>query len=65
MEDRFFIGGPDQVVAKIRQFVEAYGMTHLICRLFFPGMPHTHIMRELELIAAEIGPAFRWRDVST
>ena len=59
MEDRFIIGGPDQCVSKIRRFVEAYGMTHLICRTFFPGMPHTHIMRELELIAREVMPAFR------
>jgi probable F420-dependent oxidoreductase len=59
MEDRFIIGGPDQCVAKIRRFVEQYGMTHLICRTFFPGMPHAHILRELELIAREVMPAFR------
>ncbi|PYN48788.1 MAG: hypothetical protein DMD95_02810 [Candidatus Rokuibacteriota bacterium] len=58
MEDRFIIGGPDQCVRKIRRFVEEYGMTHLICRIFFPGMPHEHIMRELELIAREVAPAF-------
>jgi alkanesulfonate monooxygenase SsuD/methylene tetrahydromethanopterin reductase-like flavin-dependent oxidoreductase (luciferase family) len=34
-----------------------YGMTHLICRTFFPGMPHAHIMRELELLAKEVIPA--------
>jgi probable F420-dependent oxidoreductase len=59
MEDRFIIGGPDQVIHKIRTFVEEYGMTHLICRLFFPGMPHRHIMRELELLSREVMPAFR------
>jgi probable F420-dependent oxidoreductase len=59
MKDRFLIGGPEQVIAGIRRFVEAYGMTHLICRLFFPGMPHAHIMRELELLAREVVPAFR------
>lgn len=59
MEDRFLIGGPDQVIAKIRAFVEHYGMTHLICRTFFPGMPHAHIMRSLELLAREVMPAFR------
>ena len=59
MEDRFIIGGPDQCIAKIRRFVEAYGMTHLICRTFFPGMPHAHIMRELELLGKEVMPAFR------
>ena len=58
MEDRFIIGGPDQCVRKIRRFVEEYGMTHLICRIFFPGMPHEYIMRELELIAREVAPAF-------
>ena len=59
MEDRFIIGGPDQCIAQIRRFVERYGMTHLICRTFFPGMPHAHIMRELDLIAKEVMPAFR------
>jgi alkanesulfonate monooxygenase SsuD/methylene tetrahydromethanopterin reductase-like flavin-dependent oxidoreductase (luciferase family) len=58
MADRFIIGGPEQCVAQIRRFTEAYGMTHLICRTFFPGMLHTHIMRELELIAREVAPAF-------
>ncbi|MBI4590516.1 MAG: LLM class flavin-dependent oxidoreductase [Candidatus Rokubacteria bacterium] len=59
MKDRFIIGGPEQCVASIRRFVEVYGMTHLICRLFFPGMPHSHIMRELELLSREVMPAFR------
>ena len=58
MKDRFLIGGPDQVVRALRPFVSEYGMTHLICRVFFPGMPHRHIMRELELIAKEVRPAF-------
>ncbi|HEV8639488.1 MAG TPA: LLM class flavin-dependent oxidoreductase [Methylomirabilota bacterium] len=59
MEDRFIIGGPEQCVRQIRRFVEQYGATHLICRTFFPGMAHAHIMRELELIAREVVPAFR------
>jgi probable F420-dependent oxidoreductase len=57
-KDRFLIGGPDQVIKELRPFVEQYGMTHLICRLFFPGLPHRHIMRELALIAREVRPAF-------
>ena len=44
---------------QLRRFVDEYGMTHLICRLFFPGMPHSHIMRGLELLAGEVAPAFR------
>jgi len=59
MADRFIIGGPDQCVVQIRRFVEEYGMTHLICRTFFPGLAHAHIMRALDLIAREVMPAFR------
>jgi len=59
MADRFIIGGPDQCVVQIRRFVEQYGMTHLICRTFFPGLAHVHIMRALDLIAREVMPAFR------
>jgi len=58
MKDRFLIGGPEQVVRALRPFVTEYGMTHLICRVFFPGMPHRHIMRELELLSKEVLPAF-------
>jgi probable F420-dependent oxidoreductase len=59
MEDRFIIGGPEQCVSRLRRFVEQYGLTHLICRMFFPGMPHARIMRGLELLAREVLPAFR------
>jgi probable F420-dependent oxidoreductase len=58
-QDRFLVGGPDQVIATLRPFLAEYGATHLICRLFFPGMPHRHIMRELTLLAREVLPAFR------
>jgi probable F420-dependent oxidoreductase len=59
MEDRFIIGGPEQCVSRLRRFVEQYGLTHLICRMFFPGMPHARIVRGLELLAREVLPAFR------
>jgi alkanesulfonate monooxygenase SsuD/methylene tetrahydromethanopterin reductase-like flavin-dependent oxidoreductase (luciferase family) len=59
MKQRFLIGGPDQVRKALAPFVTEYGLTHLICRLFFPGLPHRHIMRELELIAKEVMPAFQ------
>ena len=59
MEDRFIIGGPEQCVARLGRFVQQYGLTHLICRMFFPGMAHGQIMRGLELLAREVMPAFR------
>jgi len=59
MADRFIVGGPDQCVAQLRKFVSEYGLNHLICRMFFPGMGHRHIARGLELLAREVMPAFR------
>jgi probable F420-dependent oxidoreductase len=57
--DRFLVGGPERVVAQLRRFVESFGADHVIFRLYFPGMPHAHIVRELELLAREVFPAFR------
>ena len=57
--DRFVIGGPERCRAQVRRFIETFGATHVIFRLYFPGMPHRHILRELELLAREVAPAFR------
>jgi alkanesulfonate monooxygenase SsuD/methylene tetrahydromethanopterin reductase-like flavin-dependent oxidoreductase (luciferase family) len=57
--DRFLVGGPERVVKQLQRFVESFGANHVIFRLYFPGMPHAHIVRELELLAREVFPAFR------
>ncbi|MGQ0603655.1 MAG: LLM class flavin-dependent oxidoreductase [Anaerolineales bacterium] len=57
--DRFVIGNPEDCVKAIQRFVETFGVDHLICRLYFPGMPHAHIMQELKLLSREVFPAFR------
>ena len=57
--DRFIIGGPDRCVAQVRRFVETFGTDHLIFRLYFPGMPHAHILHELELLSRHVLPALR------
>ena len=58
-KDRFIVGNPDDCIAQIKRFVETFGVDHLICRLYFAGMPHDHIMTELKLLAKEVFPAFR------
>jgi probable F420-dependent oxidoreductase len=58
-KDRFVVGTPDQCIDKIKMFQQATGADHFICRLFFPGMPHEHIMQELRLLAKEVMPAFK------
>jgi alkanesulfonate monooxygenase SsuD/methylene tetrahydromethanopterin reductase-like flavin-dependent oxidoreductase (luciferase family) len=57
--DRFVVGDPDDCIAQIQRFVETFGVDHLICRLYFAGMPHDHIMTELKLLAKEVFPAFQ------
>src|SRR2546428_1732819 len=58
MEDRFIIGGPAAGGRRVPRVVGEDGKTHPICPALFPGLPHQHIMRELELIAREVAPAF-------
>jgi alkanesulfonate monooxygenase SsuD/methylene tetrahydromethanopterin reductase-like flavin-dependent oxidoreductase (luciferase family) len=58
-QDRFVVGNPDDCIAQIQHFVQTFGVDHLICRLYFAGMPHDHIMSELKLLANEVFPAFR------
>jgi len=60
--DRFIIGDPAACIRHIRRFQETFGAQHLIFRLYFPGIPHDFIMRELELIGKEILPVFRRPD---
>jgi alkanesulfonate monooxygenase SsuD/methylene tetrahydromethanopterin reductase-like flavin-dependent oxidoreductase (luciferase family) len=57
--DRFIVGDPGDCILQIQRFVETFGVDHLICRLYFAGMPHDHIMAELRLLAKEVFPAFR------
>jgi probable F420-dependent oxidoreductase len=58
-QDRFLVGSPDTVIRQLEVFKRALGIDHLICRLYFPGIPHDFIMRELHLLAREVMPAFR------
>ena len=57
--DRFLVGSPDTVIQQLQKFKDAFSVDHLICRLYFPGIPHEFIMNELRLLASEVMPAFR------
>jgi alkanesulfonate monooxygenase SsuD/methylene tetrahydromethanopterin reductase-like flavin-dependent oxidoreductase (luciferase family) len=57
--NRFLIGSPDTVISQIKRFREIFKMDHLICRMYFPGIPHKFILQEIELLAKEVIPAFR------
>ena len=56
---RFLVGSPQTVIKQIQEFEDSFGVDHLICRLYFPGIPHEFILNELELLAKEVMPAFQ------
>ena len=58
-QDRFIIGDPAACIRQICRYQETFGVSHLIFRLYFPGLSHDFILRELELIGKEIIPVFR------
>lgn len=57
--NRFLVGSPETVIKQLQRFVDAFGLDHLICRLFFPGIQHDFIMNELQLLAQEVMPVFK------
>lgn len=57
--ERFLVGSPETIIRQVKRFQKALGMDHLICRLYFPGMPHDFIMNEIRLLAKEVMPAFK------
>jgi alkanesulfonate monooxygenase SsuD/methylene tetrahydromethanopterin reductase-like flavin-dependent oxidoreductase (luciferase family) len=58
-DGRFIVGSPATCIEAIRRLDEAYGPDELICRLFFPGLPHEVLVAELRLLAEHVLPAFR------
>ena len=56
--DRFLVGSPEKIIRQIQHFQSYLDFDHLICRLYFPGVPHEFIMNELQLLANEVMPAF-------
>jgi probable F420-dependent oxidoreductase len=58
-DGRFIVGSPATCVAAITRIVEAYRPDELICRLFFPGLPHEVLVSELRLLAEQVLPVFR------
>jgi alkanesulfonate monooxygenase SsuD/methylene tetrahydromethanopterin reductase-like flavin-dependent oxidoreductase (luciferase family) len=55
-EGRFILGGPETVAKQIREHRDRLGITDLVFRVQWPGMPHEEAMRTLELLTADVLP---------
>jgi probable F420-dependent oxidoreductase len=58
-KDRFILGSPAQCLEQIEQFRQRLGLTHLICRLSFPGVPREASLASVERFTQEVMPALR------
>lgn len=52
---RFIVGGPETAAAEIRALA-ALGVTELVVRVQWPGLPQRDALRSLELLATEVLP---------
>lgn len=57
--NRFIVGGPDDVIADCLHHRDVLGVTDLIVRLNFPGMPRELVRRNIERFATEVIPHIR------
>lgn len=58
-EGRFIVGSPATAAEQIRQHRERLGITHLVFRVQWPGMPHGQAMETLRQLADEVIPIVR------
>ena len=57
--DRFLIGTPQEVVREIQRYRDQLGVTHMLFRMQWPGMPHREVIRQLELFGQQVAPQFK------
>jgi len=57
--DRFILGSPTQCLEQVEHFRRELGLTHLICRLSFPGVPREASEVSVERFTRDVMPALR------
>ncbi len=59
LRDRFIIGDPEDCVRQIADYQQQLGVTHMLLRLQWPGMPRAQVFRAIHLLSREVLPHFR------
>ena len=57
-ERALLFGSPDDVLAKLIALHEETGISQIIFKSCWPGLPHEHTLRSLELLTHEVLPRF-------
>jgi alkanesulfonate monooxygenase SsuD/methylene tetrahydromethanopterin reductase-like flavin-dependent oxidoreductase (luciferase family) len=63
--ERYILGTPDEVIARIRELQGTYGFTELIMWGRLPGLPLDVARRSLERFGREVLPALQEHDATT
>lgn len=50
------VGTPEQCVARVQEYRERLGTTHLICRVQAPGMTQSQVLRTIRLLGERVLP---------
>lgn len=58
LADRFIVGTPESVRARIQEYEDTTGLTYLLCRMALPGIPHAAVLRSMRLFMNEVAPYF-------
>ncbi|MFQ5693332.1 MAG: LLM class flavin-dependent oxidoreductase, partial [Nitrospinota bacterium] len=59
MEDRFFIGSPEEVAGQLIRMADSIGVNHIIVSLQWPGMPESLTLETIDMMGREVFPLVR------
>jgi alkanesulfonate monooxygenase SsuD/methylene tetrahydromethanopterin reductase-like flavin-dependent oxidoreductase (luciferase family) len=59
VEDRFLLGDPAEIAEQLLELKHDLGMTNVMVKPHWPGLPHTEAMHQLELFGTEVLPQLR------
>lgn len=54
--DRFLFGSIDEVAEQLIAFAQVTGATQLMCPVQWPGMPQSHVVDQMHMLAEEVRP---------
>ena len=57
--DLFFVGSPESVVEEIGRYKERLGDLQWVFRVQWPGVPHSKVLEQVELLGSRVIPHFR------
>ena len=59
IEGRFIVGTPEECIEGLRRYEQLFGVTEVILRLRWPGMPIEMVRQSIRLVGEEVIPALQ------